>query len=495
MSARRCIAALDVGTTSVKVCLFTPELGLLARAACEYSLTTAGDRVEAEAAVYEAAIREGMARALAEAPGWRVAALGLTTQGETLTALDGAGRPLRPFLVWLDSRAAPQAAALAAAVDGRTFYETTGLPEPTGALPLAKLRWLAENEPALFAQAACFALLEDYLLGRLTGRVATEPSLQTSTGWFDIRRDEYWPFALAWAGVTADRLPPLLACGQAAGALTPEAAAWLGLPAGIPVVAGAMDQTAAALAAGCTRPGAVTETTGTALVLAACTDAPVFAAGHRVTVYRHALPGRYLYLPIGNTAGMALRWFRDQFGPDLPPGAAGYAALDRLAAQAPPGCEGLVFLPFLSGSVDPDACPGARGGFVGATLATGRAHFARAVMEGVAFLLADMVEMLAALGCPCAGLRSLGGGASSPFWMQLKADACGLPLETLPCGEAAAMGAALLAGWGSGLIPAGQVPPQSPAARYTPAPAPALAEARRRYQRVWAALRGLYESW
>ena len=122
-----------------------------------------------------------------------------------------------------------------------------------------------------------------------------------------------WHSGLAAAGASAELLPELLECGAPAGSLLPGPAAELGLPPNIPVVAGAMDQTAAALAAGCTRPGTVTETTGTALVMAACTDAPMFRSGHHVTVYRHALPGKYLYLPIGNTAGMALRFFRDEF--------------------------------------------------------------------------------------------------------------------------------------------------------------------------------------
>lgn len=231
------------------------------------------------------------------APGFRPAALGLTTQGETLVPVDAAGRPLRPCLVWLDGRAQAQAETLARELDGQRFYETTGLPQMDGALPLAKALWLAQNEPDVLARAHKLLLLEDYFLWKLTGRFATEPSLQTSTGWYDIRRDGYWPQALALAGLRADQLPELLACGQRAGGLTAEAARFLGLPQGLPVVAGAMDQTAAALAAGSDRPGAVTETTGTALVMTACTDAPVFPRQRRVTVYRHALPGSISICP------------------------------------------------------------------------------------------------------------------------------------------------------------------------------------------------------
>ena len=126
--------------------------------------------------------------------------------------------------------------------------------------------------------------------------------------------------------------------------------------------------------------------------------------------------------------------------------------------SVPCGCDGLAFLPFLSGSVDPDACPEARAVFFGARLSTTRAHFARSVMESVAFLLRDFFGMLNALGCPADTVYSLGGGARSAVWQQIKADACGRTFRVPACSEATAMGAALLAGWGSGLIAPGVFP-------------------------------------
>lgn len=493
MSGPRCIAVFDTGTTAVKTCLFSENAELLAVSAREYALEAKGDRVEADPDCYWQAMRQGMAEVLAETPGARVEAVGLTTQGETLVPVDAAGQPLRPFLVWLDGRAAAQAEALRARLDEAAFYRATGLPGIEGALPLAKLRWLAENEPDLFARTRKFLLLEDYLIFRLTGHMVTEPALQTSTGWFRLDADGYWPEALDAAGVSLDKLPELRECGSLAGPLTGEAARQLGLTAGTPVFTGAMDQTAAALAAGSGN-GVITETTGTALVAAAVTDAPVFPQDHPVTIYRHAVKGQYVYLPIGNTAGMALRWFRDQFCPDLPAGGAGYAALDKMAAAVPPGCEGLVFLPYLSGCVDPDSCPQARAVFFGASLAHTRAHFARAVLESTAFVLADFLEMLEELGCPCRELRSLGGGAASGLWQQIKADVCGRELTVPACREATAQGAAILAGRGCGLMAADFVPAPPPAARYQPDPASAgiYTRARSLAHELYAAVRPLY---
>ena len=431
-----CIAALDVGTTSVKACLFTPELELIACCVQEYALDARGGWVEARPETYLAAARDAMRAALAAAPGHRPEALGLCTQGETMVPADAQGQALRPFLVWLDSRAGAQAAELEKILGRQRFYETTGLPQPSGTTPLAKAMWLRENGGLRGAER--LLLLEDYLLGWLTGRAVTEPAVQTSTGWYDIRHDRYWPEALEAAGISVRLLPACVPCGEKAGPLQREAAALLGLPEGIPVAAGAMDQTAAALAAGAAEPGAVTETTGTALVMAACTEHPAFPREGRVTVYRHALPGRYLYLPIGNTAGMALRWFRDVCCPDLPAGGAGYAALDREAAAVPLGCEGVTFLPFLAGAPDQDECPGARGAFYGARLSTTRAHLARSVMESAAFMIRDFLSDLERLGCPAREVRSLGGGARSAMWLQMPR----VPRARLHRGRRAGRGAA-----------------------------------------------------
>lgn len=493
MSGVRCIAVFDAGTTAVKTCLFSEKAELLAVSVQEYALDAWEDRVEADPQRYWEAVCRGMAEVLALTPNAHIEAVGLTTQGETLVPVDSAGQPLRPFLVWLDNRAAAQAEMLRTQLKGADFYRTTGLPGIEGALPLAKLRWLKEHEPGIVAQTAKFLLLEDYLLFRLTGRMVTEPSLQTSTGWFRLDTDTYWPEALAAAGISPDKLPELQECGSFAGALSDEAARQLGLHAGTPVFTGAMDQTAAALAAG-SGGGVITETTGTALVAAAVTDHPIFSLEHPVTIYRHAVRGQYVYLPIGNTAGMALRWFRDQFCPDLPAGGAGYAALDQMAATVPPGSEGLVFLPYLSGCVDPDACPQARAVFFGATLAHTRAHFARAVLESTALVLADFLEMLEALGCPCRELRSLGGGAASGLWQQIKADVCSRELVVPACREATAQGAALLAGRGCGLMPSDFTPDLPPAARYRPIPAngEAYRKTRELTHQLYQAVRPLY---
>ena len=487
MNLKPCIAALDVGTSSVKVCLFSSDMQLLSCSVQEYRIDARGDRVEATGDIYLTAVRNGMKDALEKAEGYAVAAIGVTTQGETFAPVDAEGAPLRPFIVWLDGRAEAQAEKLREAIPEMEFYRTTGLPEISGALPLAKLQWLKEEEPEIYEKTHKFLLVEDFLLHYLSGRFVSEKALQTSTGWFSLESDGLWNKGLEAAGIDPAKLPEILECGEVAGPLTEKAARELGLEPGIPVVTGAMDQTAAALAGGCVRPGAVTETTGSALVLAACTDAPTFAEGHHVTIYRHAFLGKYIYLPIGNTGGMALKWFRDEFCRDLPGGEDGFNTINRLVSEVPAGCEGLVFLPFLSGSVDPDSCPEATACFFGARLSSTRAHFARSVMESIAFLVRDFFEMLENLGCPVETVTSLGGGSRSEVWLQMKADVCGRTFRAAQVSETTAMGAALLAGWGAGLIEKGKIPETAVASSCVPND-----ENRENYEKAYGLYKKLY---
>lgn len=435
------ILTLDVGTTSVKACLFDRAMRLTAQAGQEYMLETHESWAEAQPQLYLDAVKQCVLE-LPATQRAQVCAVALTTQGETLICVDRQGRPLRPAIVWLDSRAVVQAAQLEQVMDRQKFYEQTGLPELTGALPLSKLCWLREQEPDVWAQTDKFLLLEDYLMRWLTGRTVTEKSLLSSTGYFDLRADDYWDDALSVAGVDRARLPEALECGTIVGTLLPERAHALGLPESAQVVTGAMDQTAAAYAAGCVEPGMLCETTGTAMVAAAYTDCPQFSPAHHVTVYRHAMPGAFLYLPISNTVGMALKWFRDEFCGDV---RGGYPALDRMAEQVPPGSQGITFLPFLSGCVNPDHLPDATGCFFGLRLSTTRESCVRAVLEAAAFQLRDFLKMLEELGCHAQKVTSLGGGAGSRLWMQIKADVCRRPFRTLHTVQATSLGAAMLA--------------------------------------------------
>lgn len=487
MGAASLVLTIDAGTTSIKVSLFTQKLQLTACSVQEYDLKASGDFVEVSAGKYLEAIMAGVYAVMKKQPKAKICAICITTQGETMALIDSEGNPLTPFIVWLDNRAQDQAYALKAQIDIDSFYKETGLPEISPALPLAKAMWLKENRLKEYKKAHKLLLLEDYLLYWLTGNFVTEKTVQTSTGWFSIKKDKYWRKAISAAGISPDLLPDLLESGQQAGTLKRSPAQLLNLKEGIPVIAGAMDQTAAALAAGCIEANTVTETTGTALVMAACTSKPVFKDKHRVTIYRHAVSGKFLYLPIGNTAGMSLKWFRDQFCPDLDNSA--YDAMDKLAASSSAGSGGVVFLPFLAGSVDPYNQPNAKAVFFGATLATTRADFTRSIFEGVGFMLKDFIKMLTELGIKPKKILSLGGGARSAVWQQIKADICQLPYYTADCTEAASQGAALLGLWGINAIPYGEMPQPPLPAEYKP-----KRKGLMKYDKNYAVYRSLYKA-
>lgn len=450
------LLGLDVGTTSVKAGLFDADGRRVAAEGREYRLSSpAPDHVEIDAEVWwasaVAAVRAVLATAGAR-PG-DVEAMAVSSQGETVVAVDADGRPVGPALVWLDNRAAPEARELAAAFPNSLVYDRTGIPDVNPTWPAAKLLWWRRNRPEVFSAAARFVLVEDFMLRRLTGRFATEGGIQCTSMLFDIVGGGWWPEMLEAVGVTPARLPEIVAPASVVGGLTASAADALGLPVGLPVVAGGMDQGAGAVGVGNIGSGRVSESTGGALTVQAAVGRHGADGSRQTPVYVHSAPGQYLYCPVCPTGGMALTWFRDTLGPSVDGEAASYDALTALAAPIPPGADGLTMLPHLAGAFSPEYVPAARGAFIGITLAHTRGHFVRAVLEAVAFMLRRNVELLDRAGARASEIRSHGGGARSALWNQIKADVCGLPVVTLEGEDAAVRGDAMLAGVAAGVYP------------------------------------------
>lgn len=458
----RLILTFDVGTTAIKGCAFTDTFELFASFNREYQLETpAPHLVQMRPQRYWEAIRQGIQAWIAQGldPA-HVAMIAFTTQGETLIPVDRAGEPLTDAVVWLDDRAQREAESLQSELGLDLFYRQTGLPELGGATPLAKLKWFREERPEIAARTYKYLLLEDYLILRMTGAFATESSLLSSTGYFDINRRMYWAEALSLAGASEGQLPEPARPGQVVGAVSENAARETGLLSGTPVAAGAMDQVAGALGAGNIRPGVLTETTGTCLTLAATIGRPRYDPEHPVAIYTH-FDDQYLYLPYNPTAALVLKWFRDQFmrefqKSELRPGEDIYDAMTAQAARVPPLCEGLTLIPHFAGALLPTPQPDLRGAFVGIGLHTTRAHFIRAILEGVAYMLRENVDCLRAAGVPVGEIRSLGGAAKSPLWCQIKASVTNCPIRTMRLGESTSLGAAMLAALAAGMYPSAQ---------------------------------------
>ena len=447
-----CFLTLDVGTTCLKAGVVDLSGQLLAVAREEYQLLTPAPAwVELPIEVYwQTACR--VARQALDSSGVepkQVRALCIASQGETFVPLDAQGTPLRNAIVWLDNRAMAEAEVLRASFDAEELYHRTGQPEVTPAWPASKLLWIKHHEPQVFARAARYLLLEDYLLYRLTSRFVTEMALQTSSLLLDIQRRTWWPTMLDRVGLRSEQLGELLPPGALVGPLSSEGAQALGLTSHTLAVCGGMDQVVGALGAGNSVPGMVTETTGGALGIAVSLDRPRYDPDYGIPCHCHAVPDGYCLLAWGQTAGMALRWFRDHFFA-LEAQVAASAGLDPYdlmtapAAQVPAGCDGLLALPHLEGATCPEFNPAARAVFFGATLRHGRAHFTRAIMEAVAYMLKKNLERVERLGVTVREVRSMGGGARSPLWLQIKADVLQRPLLTLEVEESALLGAALL---------------------------------------------------
>lgn len=455
------LLGLDVGTTSVKAGLFDAAGSSLAVAGEEYRLDHPGpDRAELDAETYWRSSQAAVRRVMAAGGAGRndVTAMAVSSQGETVVPVDAAGRPVGPALVWLDNRAFAESREIGDALGVERIYDVTGVPSVVPTWPACKILWWRRHEPEVFAAARRFLLVEDLLLHRLTGRFVTEGGIQCTSLLFDIRRHTWWDEMLEIVGIDASRLPELARPGEAVGTLTPAAAEALGLNARVLVVAAGMDQGAGAVGVGNIEAGVLSESTGGALTLQASVDHHGGDPTRQTPVYVHSAPNMYLYCPVCPTGGMALTWFRDQFGAEEVAragreGGSAYDLLTALAATVPPGSEGLLMLPHLMGAFSPEYEPEAKGTFYGFTLRHGRSHFVRAVLEAVAFMLRRNLELLASAGATADEIRSHGGGARSDLWNQIKADVCGRPVLTLEGDDAAIRGDAMLAGVAAGTFP------------------------------------------
>ena len=424
------LLAIDLGTSQAKAGLIGLDGRALAIARAGYPLSTDTDEgaAEQDPADWWAAIRSMTAELLATAGPVRVAAIGLDGQGPTLVAAAADGRPVAPAITWMDGRAGAEDAALAAATGESGWV--------LGVLP--KARWLERHRAAEAAAARWYLASWEWIALRLTG-VAAETTLP---GQVHPDRD-----ALARAGLRADRIPPTVPAGSVLGPLLPAPAADLGLPPGIPVVAGMADAHASFLGAGLLEPGDAIDTGGTSGGFAVYTDRPVDIPG--VFGASAPIPGRWFVGGAMNATGKALDWLAD----DVLGGDASRGALLAEAYAVEPGSDGLVFLPYLAGERSPIWDPTARGAFVGLTLRHGRAHLVRAVLEAADLAVRHEAAPILAAGVPVTELRVTGAGSNGSARYRLKADVTGFTVAVPTILETAVVGSAIAAGTGIGAFP------------------------------------------
>ena len=388
-------------------------------------------------------------------PSEEIACVGFSGQMHGAVMLDDQGKVVRPALIWCDVRTEAQGRKLTEKIGAERLIQATCNPALAN-FTLTKLLWAQQNEPDNWKRVRSVMLPKDYVRWRMTGERATDMADASGTLLLDVAHRR-WSKLMAEAAEIDERLlPALFESPDICGKVSAEGAAATGLRPGTPVVAGAGDQAAGAVGMGIVTPGAVSATIGTSGVVFAATDRPAIEIQGRLHTFCHAVPGRWHVMGVTQAAGLSLRWFRDQFGASADgelakDGRDPYERLTDEAAKAPPGCQGLLWTPYLMGERTPHLDPNARAALIGLTATHTRAHVIRAILEGVAFSLRDTFTLFAEMKVAVGRIRLGGGGARSPLWRQIQADVYGSEVETVEAEEGAAYGAAILAGVGAGM--------------------------------------------
>lgn len=433
MTSNKKYLGIDIGTTSMKAAVFDKDGNRLALRNVDYTLDTdpVTGYIEFDALKYVEMCKSVVDELALECGG--IDALSIDTQGETLIFTDECGKPVYPAIVWLDNRATDEADAIKARFGSELVYNVTGQPEITAGWPASKVLWLKNHEPDVFAKVKKIFMLEDYILYSLSGNFVTEPTIQSSTIYYDVVNGGWWQDMLDFIGIDNSLLPEIR-----------KTATVVGEYKGIKVVSGMLDQIAGTLGAGVSDETRISEMTGTIMAICVMTDImPPYNPDSIIPCHLHAVEGKYCLILWSSTAGMALKWFKNNFAENF-----SFRELDELAEKIAPGSDGLTMLPYFTGSTMPKYNPDARASFSGLNLSHTRAHFARAIMEAIAFTLKQNLEYVGEDAIK--EIRITGGGASSPLWSTIKSDVTGKVLKTLSESETACLGSALAAAVGIG---------------------------------------------
>lgn len=431
---------LDIGTSGVRVLAVDVEGKLLEEVTRGYPLYTPKPGWTEQ--VPEDWRRETLA-ALKELAGklesHDILGLGLSGQMHGMVPLDADGKPVRNAILWNDQRTGAAVEEMLERVPLETYIERTGNPPITG-FHACKIVWLRNEEPDNFKKTEHSLLPKDYIGYVLTGEMRSEPADNSGTNCFNLEKKQWDEEILGALELPLSLFPEVIASHEVTGKLTKEMAQQTGLPEGLPVIAGAGDNAAAATGLGLSsrNPTLGSVSLGTSgVVFAPLTEAKPDPEG-RVHLFCHA-DGGYNLLGVTLSAAGSFQWYKDTFAPDK-----SFDELVEMAAESPPGCNGVTFKPYLSGERTPHLDPDLRGSFTGLSLANTQADLVRSVLEGVAFSLRDALDIIEPLA-PLEHALATGGGAKSDVWLQLVADVLDIPLQRPEQNQGAAYGAALLA--------------------------------------------------
>ena len=433
--------------------------------------------------------------------GRTIAALSFGSQLDGLVAARADGSVLHRALIWCDRRASEECDEVAARVDPAELRALTGCNiDPSHVGP--KIAWLGRHAPDVAADV--FLLPGSWVAWRASGVLAVDPSNASSTGLLDPRVRAWSPQACDAYRVDVDKLAPVVPAHAPLGPIAPWLRDATGLDAETLVVMGCGDEMAATLGAGVVEPGVVCDVLGTAEPVCAVVAAPAHDPTGVVELHPHADPDTWLLENPGWLSGGAYRWFRDELGtPEIAradsTGEDVYELLNALAGQAPPGADGVIWVPALAGAMAPEWNPHARAAWFGLTAAHGRAHLTRALIEGNALALRDVLGAIATSGADAPReVVCVGGGARGRLLLEVRADVTGLPVSRPEDVETTARGAAMLAAAGASLHPSvaeaarAMAGPRGDAVEPDPRRRAVYDDLHERYRRVYDALLPLF---
>ena len=438
---RNAILAVDLGTGSARSLLVDPHLDILASFSIPLSLeeSFSGSAEQDPNAVFSAAV-EVMRRAadFANQEGILVLGICFSSAVSSLLALDSGNNPIGLAMIWADSRAHRQVAALAH--QAQELYARTGCPLHTSYW-LPKLAWIHEHQPDKVSRAQRWLTIKDYVVWKLTNKFLTDFSNAAATGLLNFKTLDWDPLAIQLARVGLDKLPqvhpttfnlPLL----------PEVASRLGLPMQTPLILGAGDGALSSLGSGAVAPGQTTTMIGSSGACRTVASQPVLSDPLARTWSYPLLQDLWVIGGAENSGGLVVEWFQSMFQNNI--GGEPYSETMKLAAQIPPGCNGLIFLPYILGERAPIWDAQARGAFIGLDSQHTRAHLARAVLEGTIYALFSIFQVLNENAVPSTEIRASGGYVRSDLWLQIQADMFGQSISVMENHEGSALGAAIL---------------------------------------------------
>jgi xylulokinase len=457
---QRVLLGIDVGTSGCKVLALEETGAILGSVVEEYPCYAPREGwSEQNPEDWWKAVAAGLRKITAVLNGRPIAAVGFSGQMHGMVALDGNRRVVRRAILWNDQRTGKQCDEITRAAGGLdSLLAVTNNRMLTGYTG-GKILWMKENEPENYARTAVVVNPKDYIRFRLCGEIATDVSDASGTGLYNVKERAWANELIRKIGLEPRLFPTVLESTDPAGYVTKEAAAETGVPEGTPLGAGGGDAVISTTGLGLVRPGRVGVTLGTSGVVAMGLPSFLPNPGGNLQVFCGNTPGSYNAMGVTLSAAGSYQWFRNALGVHEEAvaekeGKSAFRLLDEEAAGVPAGADGLIFLPYLTGERAPINDPDAKGAFLGLTSRHREGHFARAVLEGVAFSLRQVYDLIRSVGTDVASdeIVLAGGGAKSPLWRQIFADVFQLPVRTVyGSAEGGSFGAALAAGVTAGV--------------------------------------------